>query len=118
MKKEIKIEKWITPEEVKGKEDNGLGGLGGFFHAGMRWKDYKNRFQKKVYSMLEELRKSIIKNNIRCTGQQMQEDGLSVVPLWSNGKVDTYTWRAWGDLMAAVWSEKDKKDYSYMDFYM
>ena len=64
------------------------------------------------------LRESIIKNQIGWTGKSMQDFGYETVPLWSNGKVDTYSWRAWGDLMAAVWSSEDNKDYSYMDFYM
>jgi hypothetical protein len=69
------------------------------------------------HPLLEELRRSIIANNIRCTGEQHQ-NGAVAVPLWSNGKVDTYSFRAWGDLMAAVWSTEENKDYGYMDFYM
>ena len=114
----MNIEKWITTDEAEGKEENGLGGMGGFFSEGMRWKNYKENYVPKVHEKLEELRRSIIENNIRCTGEERQEGGGNVVPLWSNGKVDTYSWRAWGDLMAAVWSEHENKDYNYMDFYM
>lgn len=114
----MKIIKWITNNETMGKEENGLGGMGGFFKDGMRWEDYKNNYKKVAHKMLEELRKSIIENEIKWTGQEMQDNGYETVPLWSNGKVDTYSWRAWGDLMAAVWSTEDNKDYCYMDFYM
>jgi hypothetical protein len=116
--KKLKIVKWITNEEAQDKGENGLGGMGGFFENGMRWKDYKEQYVDEVYPMLETLRKSIIKNRIYWTGKAMQNNGYKTVPLWSNGKVDTYSWRAWGDLMAAVWSEEDNTDYDYMSFYM
>ena len=126
----MKIEKWIKYEEAEGKEENGLGGSGGWFGydemnrdaAGRwtmsrgRWPDYLDHFEPKVRSMLEELYQSIVANRIRCTGEEHQH-GAVAVPLWDNGKVDTYSMRAWGDLMAAVWSTEDNKDYGYMDFY-
>ena len=40
------------------------------------------------------------------------------MPLFSDGKVATFSFRGWGDLMAAIWSEAEDKDYGYMDFYM
>lgn len=115
---ELKIKKWITRKEAEDKKENGLGSSGGFFECGMRWEDYKNRFKKIVHSMLEELRRSIIENHIKWSGEAMQDYGYDTVPLWSNGKVDIYSWRGWGDLMAAVWSSEEDKDYCYMDFYM
>ena len=50
--------------------------------------------------------------------REQHQNGAVAVPLWSNGKVDTYSFRSWGDLMAAVWSTEENKDYGYMDFYM
>jgi hypothetical protein len=124
------IEKWITNAEAAGKDENGLGGMGGWFGydnsadggqelppAHHRWADYLGNFEPKAHAMLEELRRSIVANKVRCTGYQHQNEA-SAVPLWSNGKVDTYSYRAWGDLMAAVWSTEEDKDYGYMDFYM
>jgi hypothetical protein len=32
--------------------------------------------------------------------------------------VATFSYRGWGDIMAAIWSEEENKDYNYMDFYM
>ena len=116
--KKLTIVKWITENEASDKEQNGIGGMGGFFKEGMRWKDYLDNYIKKAHPLLEELKRSIIKNNIKWTGEEKQENNYNTVPLWSNGKVDTYSWRAWGDLMAAVWSEEENKDYCYMNFYM
>ena len=127
----MKIQKWITYEEAEGKEENGLGGIGGWFGydklnrdaqgrwtmAGHRWQNYLDHFKPEAHQMLEELYRSIVANKIRCTGEEHQNGALSV-PLWDNGKVDTYSMRSWSDLMAAVWSNEDGKDYGYMDFYM
>lgn len=113
-----KIIEFITYGEAEEKEENGLGGMGGWFSDGHRWEDYIDGYNDEGKQLLEELRRAIIKNGIRCTGDQHQHSGYRSVPLWSDGKVDTYSYRAWGDLMAAIWSTEDDKDYSYMDFYM
>lgn len=121
MKGESKIVKWITESDAAGKEDNNLGGLGGWFGCdkkGQRWPDYVNAYKEEVHQMLEELRKGIIENNVRWTGQEKQDNDYNTVPLWDDGSVTFYSWRGWGDLMAAVWSTQDNKDYSYLDFYM
>ncbi len=112
------IIKFINYSEVQNKEDIGIGGLGGFFEDGMRWKDYLEIFTDEGKILVEHLRDKIIENNIRCTGYEHQNSAYNSVPLFSNGKVATYSFRAWGDLMAAVWSENDNKDYNYMTFYM
>jgi len=112
------IIKFIAYSEAEGKEKIGIGGVGGFFDNGMRWKDYIENFTDDGKLMVEHLREKIIENMVRCTGDQHQHSGYKSVPLFSNGKVATYSYRAWGDLMAAVWSEQDNKDYNYMTFYM
>lgn len=112
----MKIVKWISYDEAEEKEENGLGGTGGFFKKGMRWKDYTKTYTLKGRLKLRVLRNDIIRLDIKCTGRVHQE-GNETVPLWDNEKVDTYSYRAWGDLMAAIWSTKENKDYSYMDFY-
>lgn len=112
----MKIVKWIDCEKAVNKDSHGLGGFGGFFKKGMRWKDYKKMYKKTYHKELEELRKSIIENRIRCKGSEHQY-GNGNAPLWDDGSADTYSYRGWGDLMAAVWSTEDNVDYSYMDFY-
>lgn len=118
--KELTV-KWITNAEADSfDQKDDLGGLGGFFNDGMRWKDYIGRYRKQWHPHLETLRKSIIDNDIWHEGgwhQGQQSDSDLSVPLWSDGKYGTYSFRAWGDLMAAVWSEHYNQDYSYMSFY-
>lgn len=113
----LKVVKWITYAEAEGTLEHVLGGWGGRIEAGARWKDYVADFKDEARPLLEELRRSIIANKIRCTGYEAQ-NGYAAVPVWSNGTVDLYSFRAWGDLMAAVWSTEEDKDYGYMDFYM
>ena len=112
----IKIVYWISYDETTGKQENGLGGLGGWFAAGHRWEDYLNYFLPVAHPFLEVLRSEIIKRNLKCTGAQHQTNP-EAVPVWGDGTVSIYSYRAWGDLMAAIWSTEDDKDYSYMDFY-
>ena len=114
----MKVIKFITWKEAEHKKENGLGGMGGFFSDGMRWEDYKAAWKEEVHESLEGLRLSIIANQINCTGDEHQHSGYPSVPLFDDGTVATYSYRAWGDLMAAVWSSEYDKDYSYMSFYM
>lgn len=115
--KEITVVEWISESEIDGKEA-AIGGMGGFFKEGMRGnKDYFDTFIPEVKPYYEALRKEIIAKGLRITGEQHQysEGG---VPVFSDGKIGSFSYRAWGDLMAAVWSEEENKDYHYMDFYM
>ena len=93
-----RIADWITYDEAQGKEE--LGGSGGWFgvsetgwNAGHRWNNYLEAYKEVVRLLLEELRRSIIEHHIRCTGYQHQ-NGYNAVPLWNNGKVATYSFRA------------------------
>ena len=113
----MKVIKFIPYNEVGKREENGLGGMGGFFDDGMRWGDYKDVWNESVHEDLEGLRTAIIANQINCTGDEHQ-NGYPSVPLFDDDTVATYSFRAWGDLMAAVWSSEYDKDYSYMSFYM
>jgi hypothetical protein len=114
----IWIRKFIAYEEAKGYPDN-LGTLGGFFRDGMRWKDYLeiSGYNAEGCRCLEALRSYIVKHRIRRGGDWHQHSKKGV-PLFSDGSVACYSYRAWGDLMAAIWSEHDNRDYCYMDFYM
>lgn len=61
------------------------------------------------------LREQIIKLQIRSGGDWHQAEGT---PLFEDGTIGSFSYRAWGDLLAATWSEEDQVGYSYMDFYM
>ena len=92
-----------------------IGWWGGFFENGMRWKDYVENFDPEVHPYLEAARKSAVDTKIKATGMEHQYRGIT--PVFSDGRYFAMTFRAWGDFMAAVWSEEEDRDFSYMDFY-
>lgn len=111
----MKVIGWISYDEAADHEES-IGGLGGFFERGMRWKDYADIYNDKGREYAEALRAAILERELRYSGSQHQNshDG---VPVFSDGTVATFSYRAWGDLMAGVWSEHQDQDYSYVDFY-
>lgn len=114
----ITVVDWVDYNDEKINEcPVSIGGLGGWFESGMRWNDYLESLVegRKIYA--EALRNSIIQNEIRYTGDEHQNasDG---VPLFSDGTIGSFSFRAWGDLMAAIWSTEDNRNYCYMDYYM
>lgn len=120
---EIEVIKWISYDDaiellnMNILKDNHIGGLGGWFQNGNRWEDYTKAFKREAHPYQEALRKSIIERKLKYCGNDHEEleDG---VPVFSDFTVATYSYRAWGDLMAAIWSTEENKDYSYIDFYM
>jgi len=112
----IKVTKWISYEEAD-KMDLSIGGTGGFFSKGMRWKDYIEGWGDKAKPYAEAIRNSVIEQKLLLTGYEHQNSQQGA-PLFSDNTAGTFSFRAWGDLMAAIWSEETNIDYSYMDFYM
>lgn len=106
---------WIAYDDTE-KYQSSIGGLGGFFQDGMRWNDFIERFTEEAQVYFEAVRTDVIAKGIRLTGQQHQYADNSV-PVFEDNTVGTFSYRAWGDLLAAIWSEYEDKDYCYMDFY-
>lgn len=109
------VSKWVSYSEAD-KLPQSFGGMGGFFNDGMRWKDYLDVWEESVYPYIEALRADIIKRGIREFGPWHQ-DSPEGAPVFSDGTAATFSYRAWGDLLAAIWSTEDDRDYNYMSFY-
>lgn len=111
----MKVIDWIAYADSE-KYTDSVGGWGGFFQNGMRWKDFINRYTDEAKPYYEAIRQDVIEKGIRFNGagHQYSDNG---VPLFEDNTVGTFSYRAWGDLMAAIWSEHENKDYNYMDFY-
>lgn len=111
----MEVINWISYDEAEQKVPS-IDRMGGFFGAGMCWNDYIAHSSTAIQH-LEVLRAEIIAKNIRITGQghQYADNG---VPVFEDGTVALFSYRGWGDLMAAIWSTEENKDYNYMDFYM
>lgn len=103
---------------VNWTEDN-LGGLGGFFNmhvGGQRWHDYISRWPVISRPYIEALRAHIVANRIRRGGFWHQDSSVSGVPHFDDGTCFQASMRGWGDLLAAVWSQEDGRDYCYTYF--
>lgn len=111
----IEVEKWTSIEEAEKTERRDVGTMGGWFQDGMRWKDYAEK-EPMPLEYAEAIRRSVLKNQIRIDGGEHQE-GDEGCPVFSDGAMALMSMRAWGDLLAAIWSEHDNADYNYMDFY-
>ena len=110
--KTIEVISWDEADVPEGAV--AIGAWGGFFERGMRWKNYLDAINPDLHPYLEAARRSAIENNVRVTGEQHQYDG--VTPVFSNGRYFQMTYSSWGDFMAAVWSEQENTDLSYLDF--
>lgn len=119
MGEEIKVVDWISWNDAATREDS-AGSIGGFFNwdkKGMRWKDYIEMMSETARPYVEAIRKEVVEKHIKLTGESHQHTNCGV-PLFSDGTVACYSYRGWGDLMAAIWSEEHDTDYNYMHFYM
>lgn len=115
----MKVERWIPYAEVDVFPSAPFGGLGGWFgfDGPNTWQDYLDAWGPAAHPYIEAVRDSVVHGKIRRGGDWHQSDNDGV-PVFSDGTAATFSYRAWGDLMAAIWTREDGKPYSYMDFYM
>lgn len=94
-----------------------IGGMGGNMDGFGSWAEYVDGCDERTRPYAEALRAEIVARGIRWGGDWHQEydDGC---PVFSDGTCGQFSYRAWGDLLAAVWAEVDGRRYMYMDFYM
>lgn len=115
------VEKMISYDEAEQIENSGkysIGCCGGWFGflKPMRWEDYLKIWKPEAHIYCEAFREYVLQNRLKRGGDWHQE--TEGAPLFSDGTAATFSYRAWGDILAAIWSEEENKDYSYMDFYM
>ena len=111
---DISVIDWISGDDAQEKEVS-IGGMGGWAQNGARWNDLISGISSEQKPYYEALRASILQEHIRVAGDTHQNE---YVPLVSDGTVGSFSFRAWGDLMACIWATEDNTDYNYMDFYM
>jgi len=115
----MKVTNWIEYDEDNMPPES-IGSMGGWFNANKydnhTWKDYEAIWPQDKLPYVLALKEEILREKIRTTGQQHQySDGG--VPVFEDNTIAFFSYRGWGDLMAAIWSEADGKRYWYMDFY-
>ena len=113
----MKVIKWASEEKAQGKKIS-VGRMGGWFNdrtPGQRWKDYIETWDKNTRPYLEAIRESVVEKGSRLTGHDHQYSRYGI-PIFEDDTIASFSLEGWGDLMAAIWSEEDNKDYSYIDF--
>lgn len=109
----LRVDRWVRYEDAPASAEE-IGGLGGWFGVGDRWDTFIRGFNPDVAAHYEALRSDIVSRNIWKAGDWHQDEGT---PVFSDGWVGSFSFRAWGDLMAAIWSTELDRDFCYMDFY-
>lgn len=116
---EIKIltVEWTDPSDERIDSKQIFSWMGGRI-KGEGWDEYLKGIKPEVWPYLEVLKASVIENKLRISGQEHDKDD-GCTPIFSDGRWMSLSWRAWGDLMAAIWNtEENANKYTYMDFYM
>lgn len=119
----IFVKEWTKMPDIEKLSDLSTGmdimftQSGGVVKPGDRWINYIDQFEDWKKPYIEAIRLDIINRNLKITGRehQLSSDGT---PRFNNGKYGIFSFRAWGDLMAATWAEHENKNYSYLDFYI
>ena len=110
----MKVVDWISYDESE-KHEASIGGLGGWVD-GEKWDEYIDGIRDDVKEYYEALRTAIVALGLHYTGAAHQ-DADDGVPLFSDDTIGSFSYRAWGDLMAAIWNTEEDGNYSYMSFY-
>jgi hypothetical protein len=108
------VVEWIPYEDAVDKEET-VGGLGGWFD-GHTWEDYINQAVPVEWPYLEAIKSDVLRTGRFICGNQHQDDPNGV-PLFDDGTVGMFSFRGWGDLMAAIATAQDGKSHNYMEFY-
>jgi hypothetical protein len=115
-RQDIKVVKWIAYNDVTKDMKKSIGGMGGWFKEGLRWKDYIENLKPEVVPYAEAIREAF--KDKKPFGGDHHQDAPDGVPVFSDGTYGSFSYRAWGDIMAAIQTSKDNKDHHYMDYYM
>lgn len=118
---EIRVESWANYDDVEVRKlPQSCGGMGGWVQERNSWNEYLERIPEGQKKYMEALKDEILEKDLHFTGEQHQHgDGI---PIFSDNTQGSFSYRAWGDLMAAIWNsyrcvdQCDRK--GYMDYYM
>lgn len=112
------IVRWMAFDGIDGLgEVVDIGDWGGTMTEAMRWADFVADLDPAHVAHYEALRQAIVARGLR-RGGDWHQNAPDGVPVFDDGAIASFSFRAWGDLMAAVWSGVDGRGYGYMDFYV
>jgi hypothetical protein len=109
----MKVVKWLTNAETVQYPTSIKAVEGGIFKNGMRWNHYIKIWKNVIdIERLNALRTFIVTYKIRTYKNGCNNANF----LFDDNTMGCFTLRAWGDLLAATWSQEEDKDYTYEDF--
>lgn len=111
------VVRWVSYDQADFSGALNIGGWGGDIEKGMRWADFLADVDAPCIVYFEALRRAIVARGLR-RGGDWHQHGPHGAPVFDDGAVATFSMRGWGDLLAAIWSTEQGRDYKYMDFYM
>ena len=114
---EITVDRWIDEEAADGLEMS-IGGLGGWFgfKESHTFDQYLDAWEPEVHAYIWAMKREVVRLGLREGGDWHQS--AEGTPVFSDGTIGAFSFRGWGDLLAAIWTAEDGVRYSYMDFYM
>lgn len=111
----MKVIDWISDDDCAlGLES--VGWMGGWFSDGHTWQDYIDEYRDDAQPYLTAIKDDVLASGRFIDGRMHGEDDEGV-PLFEDETIGRFSARGWGDLMAAIATEKDGKDHNYMEFY-
>ena len=100
--------------------------MGGWFNAQMihkpdnedipfhTWEDFIEGMDEETKAYAEAFKAYILEKNIKECAPWHQRIG---VPLFEDNTYSTFSYRAWGDIMAAIYTTEEEP-LNYMEYYM
>jgi hypothetical protein len=115
----MKVIKWIAEDDVTEDMEIAFGAMGGWFGRDKRdrWSTYYRSLKDEAKPYAEAIKDDVLRTDRFITGEQHQYSD-SGVPIFEDGKIGSFSYRGWADLMAAIATLKDGKGHHYMEFYM
>ena len=96
-----RVIKWISYESAERLDGAvNVGGWGGFMTEEMGWPDYIAEFTPRIAAYHEVLKEAILARGLR-RGGDWHQSAADGAPLFDDGAIGTFSFRGWGDLMAA-----------------
>ncbi len=117
---EREVVAWISyrkAETAHDQVDIGDWGGGASHTKSRTWQEHLSRTEPRLRPYHDALRHAVLARGLR-RGGDWHQHGPDGVPVFDDGAIGTFSFRAWGALMAAIWGAENGRIYSYMDFYM
>lgn len=111
----VRVVRWTGDAGGATEAEASCGGMGGWVD-GRGWPEYLANQAPAERRYLKALRRAILAEGLRVGGDDHQEQWT---PVFSDNTVGSFSYRAWGDLNAAIYNTHERTTrYGYMDFYM